>query len=211
MLDFEKLKTKSKLSSDSNVWYQIPEWYAGTWKTESRTQYFEQDLVSGAKSFSDESHVNINQNTHGQLKDNQGNIWSICRENYTSTVKADNNLTVVALIRHSEPVFISNERIVVVALETIVSIEDAGSVIQTAVQREEINTLVPEGKHLLNGDVSIKIFDAEGRPIHLGKSRFLETKIAEFVPVDRLDGKDLHALFKAFLLTRSEPKSDSSI
>lgn len=193
-LDIGRLK---KLTPN-NYWYRIPNWSAGTWKTDNETTFYKYDYQSQSRSFAIDPFGARGAETWGFQQDRLGQIWEYAYSSYVTVTDTDNAL-VVHIVKEHEPITISAREVVFRfrGIDCYVSKETAR--IEATVQKESLQTYTSAGGNLMKCISSIKTFDESGRPARLSKSVSFRSRILPFEPCNDYHGQKLRPLFEEYL------------
>jgi hypothetical protein len=188
---------------ETNRWYRIPDWLAGTWHKESQTDYFRYDYATRVTDTTTRTAPARSDGRWGTQMDEKGAVWQYDPTPFTAKVDSGDEY-VVQLVRVSEPVEATDKVFVRRSVDTQIRIEKATNRIKSVESGEQITQYVPEGEQLVKRETSAKVFDDDGRPVLLGKSFAYENRIAPFQAQDTYQGKDMRVLFKKFLQSQNE-------
>ena len=85
---------------------------------------------------------------------------------------------------------------------TVVRVDPYNDTIITSFQQESITSYKPAGDGVIELSSSTKSFDQAGMPQHETVNVATIKRVKPFKPINEKDGKDLVALFKAFLTSQ---------
>lgn len=185
-------------TGDSNNWYKIPKWLAGTWHKDSQTNSYQFNYVTGQEDSTARTVTAKGNGVWGTQTDDQGEIWEFNPAPYVDTVDGGTD-TIVQLIRSSEPLEASGARFVKNTLDTQLRVDKATGKIKTVQTAEQISTYTIDSPGVLKRETSSKIFGHDGKPLMLARSITYENKIAEYQPRDTINGKNLKSLFQQYI------------
>ncbi len=185
-------------TGDSNNWYKIPKWLAGTWHKDSQTNSYQYNFQTRQEDSTQRTVIAKGNGIWGTQTDAQGEIWEFNPAPYVDTVDGGAD-TIVQLIRSSEPLEVSNERFVKNTLDTQLRVDKATGKIKTVQTAEQISTYTIDSPGVLKRETSSKIFGQDGKPLMLARSIAYENKIAEYQPRDAINGKNLKSLFQEYI------------
>ncbi len=183
---------------DTNNWYKIPKWLAGTWHKDTQTNSYLYNYVTRQEDSAQRTVVAKGNGVWGYQTDGQGQIWEFNPAPYVDTVDGGTD-TIVQLIRSSERVEISDSRFVKNTLDTQLRVDKSTGVIKTVQTAEQISTYTIDSPGVLKRETSSKIFGHDGRPLMLARSIAYESKVAEYQPRDVINGKNLKSMFQEYL------------
>ncbi|MBX9689848.1 MAG: hypothetical protein K2X27_24270 [Candidatus Obscuribacterales bacterium] len=182
----------------NNDWYWIPSWYAGQKHVESEIILTETDLQSG-RSIQLNRQVPIRQDLSiGFQADRNGQIWEFKRAPYTTRTDSGSYFTTL-LVRNRDPLSVNQNQVILRMLETSILVDARTQRIIKSMQEEQINTYTPIAPGIMNMQTSIRSFAADGSPLQEESSVRTVTQSAAFSPVNFYEGKDMRALFAAFM------------
>ena len=184
--------------SPTNEWFRIPDWFAGTWSTTSKTVDQFHDFKTG---LSEQPHRTISnrwQGSRGCQRDREGNIWEF--KNVPSVERVETTDTIdYKLIRDYEPIMVNDAEVSRRKVVTSISVSKGSYKILSVSQQDIIQKSVPVRAGVVRTVTSSKVFDAEGSPICLQEDQSVSARVADFSPRDYLEFTDLRKLFKEFL------------
>lgn len=194
--------TKLKALTPNNLWYQIPNWMAGTWKTATNTDYYRYSYKTGSKNFTVDTFNCRSAESWGWQEDRHGQIWEYAHGSYVASVELDDHFG-VDFIKHWDIVDLQPTSITMYARGIRIRILKQTNLIVDSEQAEFIQTYIPFGKNLRKVDCSLKVFDENGRPERLVKVLAIEQKIKPFEQHDLYKGQNMRALFREYLITHN--------
>lgn len=184
-----------------NVWYRIPEWSAGHWKTETSICYYARDLRTGLAYRQPTELVARSEEDVGFQSDRKGDIWEYQHGSYIQRVDAGDHL-VVQVIHLQEPVSVSEDKVVLRFQGINVSVDQFTRRIMATSQVESIQTYTPYGVNTVRCVASIKAFDSSGKPYWLQRNVSYKRRTAGYAPWNFYKGRDLRKLFRAYLIAQ---------
>lgn len=196
-------------SSESNEWFPIPHWLAGTWTCVQQVRTLLQEEFSAIDDQSLKVMKATDRETFGWQRDERGQIWT-CR----STGKALRTKEVEEVEEVSEKVrreinwfrirenslkSESNDVVTLKTKETLIKTDLASSKVIAVEQSKGVRSL-----HWLGDDVMVvcsdsQFYDEDGERTRRVKSVSIYRKVKEFSKVDELGGRNLHASFVSYL------------
>jgi hypothetical protein len=184
-----------------NVWYRIPEWWAGHWRTESSTCYYARDLRTGFGHRQATEMVARAEEDTGFQSDRMGDIWEYQHGPYVQHVDAGDHL-VVQIVHLQEPVSVSDDRVVLRFQSINVSVDTLTRRIKATDQIESIQTYTPHGANTVRCVSSIKAFDSGGKAYWLQRNVSYKKRTAPYKPWNLYRGRDLRKLFRDYLIAQ---------
>lgn len=181
-----------------DFWYRIPAWMAGTWRKETSTTYYRQDLKTNLKEFDIDTHMAISKGEYGAQKDITGIIWDCIRLPALSLVETE-RYYIITVIKELVPLRTSGKSITLLFRGRSFLVNKYSHVIVMAQQQESIQNYSPQGNLIKKCDSTIKGFDENGHPESLTKTMSLHLRTKNFTPWDRDGKQDLQISFKLFL------------
>ncbi|HEY9867993.1 MAG TPA: hypothetical protein V6D08_02195 [Candidatus Obscuribacterales bacterium] len=184
-----------------NVWYRIPGWSAGHWKTETSTCYYARDLRTGLADRQPTELVARAEEDVGFQSDRLGDIWEYQHGSYIQRVDAGDHL-VVQMVHLQEPLSVSEDKVVLRFQSINVSVDQFTRRIMATKQVESIQTYTPYGVDTLRCVSSIKAFDSNGKPNWLQRNVSYKRRTASYKPWNSYKGRDLRKLFRDYLVAQ---------
>lgn len=186
----------------ANNWFWIPQWFAGKYKTESITRFYRFDYGTGQTDLKRNTSVLRRNEIWGWQQDKLGGIWQYESSSYTEEVDRD-TLREIQICKERVPVKITNDSVVLRFRITSIFINRKTEKIEWTIQSEYLQTYTPVSPTRLKVEISAKSFDENGKPKALDKNTQYLDRISEFVPVVSMNGRDVKAMFRDFLLARN--------
>jgi hypothetical protein len=181
-----------------NVWFSIPNWFAGKWHGENKTVDYIESYQTGLKS---SPHKVVNQpldTTHGHQRDKTGQIWEFVEVPRWKKVGGTPAIGYLRILR--EDVLQSDpSQIILKDLHNQILVDDEKQTILGSIQVQQIGTYLPIEDGLVKVDAALKSFDDNGNPNMLQRQSMLMKRTSPFENIDSLDGLDLKKLFVEFL------------
>jgi hypothetical protein len=183
----------------NNDWYWIPSWYAGKRHAEQALIVSRYDFSTGLTTSPMLHQQQRQDHVSGYQADRNGGIWDFKNIPFIQHVDAGPVLAVL-YVKAMNPLMINQSQIVCKYQELSITYDRKTHKIINIVQQEQISTISPVQPNGLRADISVKSFGWDGRPIRAEQS-ILEAKIVEpFQRIDTLEGKDLRAMFRDYLV-----------
>lgn len=195
---FDEANLPAGASGDTNNWYRIPKWLAGTWNKESQTNSYSLNYATKQEDTTSHTVVARGKGVWGTQTDIKGEIWEFNPAPYVDTVDGGSD-TIVQLIRSTEPLDASEDVFVKSTVDTQLRVDKATGRIKSAQTAEQISTYTLDSPGVLKRETSSKIFAHDGKPVMLARSVAFETKVADYAPRDTIEGKNVKALFQEYL------------
>ncbi len=186
----------------ANNWFWIPSWFAGEYKTDSITRFYRYDYRSGQTDLKRNTSVLRRTEIWGWQQDRQGGIWQYDSAPYTEEVDRD-TLREIQICKERAPVKITNDSVVLRFRITSIFINRKTEKIEWTIQSEFLQTYTQVSPTRLKVEVSAKSFDENGKPKALDKNTQYLDRISGFQPVVGMNGRDVKAMFRDFLLARN--------
>lgn len=198
IFDESKLQTLTK----DNSWYQIPAWFAGSWRSEEQSQYYQYDYSTGEEDHRRVKSMITSNEDIGWQKDKLGGIWQRVYHPYL-TVSYGASVYFVSYVRLSIPLYVSNEKIVMRYQSVSAKVSNTTRRVVSSEQRESIQTYTPVTKYgFVKVVSSMKHFDEDGKPSILTQAVIGKSRTQMFSPWNTYKGLDIRALFKQYLIKR---------
>jgi hypothetical protein len=187
-----------------NHWFRVPNWLAGSWHYDERTTLYEYDYSTRQTNHKRTKDVDIATRSFGQQMDPRGNIWQFDQTPYTVMSEGGDAFAytlrteyVPVELEGSDPT--NSSKFTVRILANQLRVDKVTNTIKDSLVVESIQTFSPEPNGTLRLEYSEKVFDFYGHPHMLRNGFVIERKVANFTPVDLLQGQDLKRLFQEFL------------
>lgn len=186
--------------NESNIWYKIPRWLAGTWVYYEGALTKYTDLKTGiARNDKQISHHEAT-TIWGWQKDILGDVWQYEDSPNVNKTRDEDKDKIVIYIRESNKLnFIDKNTLVCTTFYTYSAIEPRTLKIDSTYQSENICTYTLEDTGEIRRVVSSKIFDENGEPLVQSESYSLAKRIYPFKPIDRKGSKNFRAQFVEYL------------
>lgn len=185
-------------SKYASKWFQIPDWFAGTFRSSQSTIDFVKDYASGKELKTRKSFASYAEEFHGYQKDSKGRIWHFYTESGTSKSEQPNQLN-YNIIDWYGPVLLSSKQVVMRIVSTTLVVDKHTGTIVDSYKREDIKTYEPSGDLAIKVKYSSKSFDSYGRPRDLQEGSSEYAKVQDFQALDRDSAHDYKRLFQDFL------------
>jgi hypothetical protein len=184
----------------SNSWFLVPNWLAGTWQASSETVLETYDYRQGNRTISEPIQVETNRrSTIGMQCDNLGRIWYCASTPYERTVESS------AFVEHQ-----SMERITLMASSTkqltvdcVATVSRSGKEIgatPNVFKEETITTYRPLSNNAIEAIFIINDFDLQGHPLMSSRAVCDETLVKPFTVINEDERGNLKQKFKEYLL-----------
>lgn len=185
--------------NSSNVWVRVPSWLSGTWAINEEHAVYKEDCRTGKVWVGSDPFVARSRFSYGKQTDRLGQVWHYLGTPYSSTTQfADyTELHEVASKTVEE---LQPDQVAVKTQFTVVRISKTTHEVINTVQQESITvyTRRSDDELLLHG--STKVFDQFGTPVRIEDNEALVHRLSPFRPVNRDSGKNLHEMFREFLI-----------
>lgn len=188
-----------------DVWYRIPRWFSGVWEKRqeqvlsiqplSRAEKLMRAFASMPANYSFKALTRIR---NGHQLDAKSNIWSYLSYPYQTRVEGSETYT-LQHIYLQEPVELRQDRVSLKFVGTSYEISRYNNEIIAVKQIESITTYRPMKPGLIKARVSMKVFNARGKPKSLEIHEFIQYSVKPFSPMDFSRGKDLRHSFRHYL------------
>jgi hypothetical protein len=181
-----------------NVWFPIPNWFAGKWHGESRTVDFIEDCQSGVHESPHAVMKEVQDTTMGYQRDKTGQIWHFVEIPRWRKVEDQKGFAYLHALR--EDVLDNDASHVVLKILNNQMLVDGGKqTILSSHQVQQIGTYIPVEDGLVRLDASLKTFDADGSPKIHEECSALMKRTAPYEDLNTLNGLDLKQLFIEYL------------
>ncbi|MBX9693112.1 MAG: hypothetical protein K2Z81_12055 [Cyanobacteria bacterium] len=194
-------------------WFPVPDWLAGTWLKDGDVETFSEDLRSGRSSTRQVWINNRVKLSFGHQLDALRTIWHAevlpFRADGERGNMQDRRYVMDMSCMKSTP------QEVILRFRSAIAVIDPGSqrVIDNE-QQEEIVSFAQTSPGIITTRSSTKSFTGSGQPLFQAETHTQRRKLAEFTPVDNLQGIDLKASLSQFLsnsnMSNRIPVSDNS-
>lgn len=181
-----------------NTWYKIPKWSSGRWHGEQQTAISSRNELSGIVDATSETFNCRGDEDWGKQLDSRAQIWEWSHVPYMSESEMDDAIS-YSLVRKCVPVSITDAQIVMKFESVSVLVAKTSKLIISSVQKESIQTYVPQGEDQMKVDASIRSFDDHGFPKRTSTTVSTVTRTSPFRPANDYQGQNLRILFRRFL------------
>jgi hypothetical protein len=184
-------------------WYWIPNWLAGDWRRDEETVVSSHSYETGEDNNQPHTMAVTEKAQFGVQRDKFGGIWH-CRLATAGVADLGSYLS-IALVQTQEPVVVSESKVVIRDVFTELHVIADTRVIIWSAQAESLTRYEPLPNGAIKTSTSIKFFDERGMPTIKQLNQSVETRTKQFVPTDTYKGRDLHELFKQYLVSHGKP------
>lgn len=182
----------------SDEWYWIPEWFAGTWQRDSVTTTSTYNYKACT-----ESRIAVQQMAHsndgeGWQRDNRDQIWNCEHTPFysVSDCGADKQIFIVSKMK---PLEISEQKVVKQFEGTGYVVDKATGKIKHCAKATSVQTYRNVGPGVMEASSVTTEFSADGEALTASKSVTTYRQTAKFHTRDFHDGKDMRVSFKNYL------------
>ncbi len=177
--------------------FQVPEWYVGTWeKTQDTCLYFYDYATNAELKNREGTHKSYNSRTFGSLRDEHGTYWQRDDTPYYTVVTTDKTIAYVVL-QEWYPIQSATDHMTFRGVDLKINVDRATNKILDTVHEENISTYFPVDRSTIRRDLSTRVFNQDGRPDTDLKDSTLEHKTAELAqPTDPSIFKDLQTFLQ---------------
>lgn len=199
------LESELPFIDSHDVWYRIPEWFAGIWekrretvtsiKPLSRAEKLLWAFAAMPRRYTFTAHTRIR---NGHQRDAKRDLWSYLSYPYKTRVDGDETYT-IQHIYLQEPVDLRKNRVSLKFVGTNYEVSRYNNKIASVKQVESITTYIPLKQGLIKAYVSMKVFNEKGKAKYLEKHEFFQYLIKPFSPQNLRNGKDLRSSFVHYL------------
>lgn len=184
-----------------NKWVKLPTWFAGTWLVKQETAVYQKDFRTGKVIDQHKTYQARQEFGYGHQVDRQGNVWHYVGVPYTSKSR---------LMEYDEYHKVSSKDFQAAndnevrfrSVMDVIRVNPSTDTIVTSFQQESITSYRPVGEGVIELTSSTKSFNSAGLPQHETCNTATIKRSKPFKPVAEKDGKDLVALFHAFLTSQ---------
>lgn len=183
----------------TGIWYKIPPWMAAhIWHSETRTEYYWQDLTTGKVKDQPYTLTARADQSQGWQTDARGDIWQYSAVPFVTKTDGDYDFT-VHFVTLMEPVEITENRFVKRSRAVQIEVGKRDNVIRKVEQDEQIHIFTPISDGVLRCEDSSKVFDMDGNAIRLEKAYEVQVRTQDYAPVDIVRGMNVKANFYVYL------------
>jgi len=186
----------------NNIWVKIPAWLAGTWLVNTETTVFRQDCRTGSTSASPTLFTAKSRFTYGKQRDREGGIWHYLGVPYCSSTDFP-TFTEYHQVSSKECVANSPNSISLKTQFDVVRVSKSTRKVIETLQQESITTYDFVNVDELAMKSSTKVFDDLGIARNVVRNQAVVSRAEPFAQIDAEDGKNLHELFRQFLLAKN--------
>ncbi len=182
------------------TWFPVPEWMAGTWLKEGDTETYLRDFRTGQEMRRPIWMNNRVQLSFGHQRDALGTVWHAEILPFRADGNRGNNTTDKRYVMDISCLNSSPQTVALGFRSLIVVVNPNTNRINNTDQQEEIVTFRPAASPgLLDTSSSTKTFDENGQPLLQLASNTERKKLADFMPVNQLNGINLTESLFEFL------------
>lgn len=192
---------KLQALTPDNHWYRIPEWAAGTWKTETNTQYYIFNYGIKTNTCDVNTFMARGEDTRGFQRDRCSNIWHYCARNFVTQTEKQESWG-FSLVKEALPLEVSQNKMIVQFRSIRFNVDKSSGTILRTYQCESIQTYTPYHDGLVKVLSSIKAFDENGTPLHLTKAVSFHSRILPFISIDLYKGRNMRGLLAEYLTSQ---------
>lgn len=183
----------------TGLWYKIPPWMAAhIWHSETRTEYYWEDLVTGQVRQRPYTITARADQSQGWQTDARGDIWQYSAVPFVTRTEGDDDYT-VHFVTLMEPVEVTDSRFIKRSRATQIEVAKKDNVIRKVEQDEQIHIFTPISDGVLRCEDSSKVFDMDGNPIRLEKAYEVQVRTQPYRPVETIRGMNVRENFYQYL------------
>lgn len=204
---------KLKMLTANNVWERIPRSLAGTWHCEEQTNLCSRTLKTmkvhgkevihgGDKTTKPEiqKYTTPKETVNGFQIDKNGDVWTY--KGGDLKVSGDfGEVYTIDTVTNVDSLSRSDKRSLSRAIGPRLIVEKRTNQILASIQCEAISTISLVEDGLIRSDQSLQTFDEDGSPIQVSENTSLKHRVSKFKVIDSYQGKDMHALFREYMIT----------
>lgn len=191
------------------IWFEIPDWLAGTWRSIQIVRTEQTDDRSGTVDSNTLILTNRERERFGYQIDRLHKIWSMrntlepvvfTQEITEGKIEPSEKIpTTIYISRINEIISWQPARVQFRTIDLIVTVRNSDKKIEVAEKRESIRTFVPLTKNIIAVASDTHIYDQFGFPYATEKTVELKKREKEFTILDEWKGQSLYASFSKFL------------
>lgn len=197
--------THAQSAKYASSWFKIPDWFAGTFKSEQSTIDYVKDYASGKSSRPDKTVASSAVELHGFQADIHGDIWHYYVKSGSSSSEQEGQITYNNIDWYG-PEFVSNKKVVMRILATSILVDKVRGTVVDSFRREDIKTYEPAANGAIKVSYTSKSFDSRGLPRDLQNGTSIYRRIATFRPIDKDENENYRLKFLDYL--QSEKMED---
>lgn len=187
-------------TKNNNEWFLIPDWYAGTRHCEDEVIVYRYWYPTHQSSTPMLKQMNRQTSVSGYQKDRNGGIWDYKRVPQIQHVECDFE-NAVLWVKDISLISEAADRIVIKYITVSIGMNKKTNKINKIMQQEQINTVTSPLPNVLRSDVSVKAFDADGKPERLEQAVIMADMVKPYQQIDQFEGQELRPLFRDFLMS----------
>lgn len=209
-LDENKLPSPG--SHSTIIWWRIPDWLAGTWRTTGKVKRLSLINLERSEQTSGFDAIDVkypDAEVIGYQRDRQGYIWTCVPAPYVGRSVQKDGIN-ISVVHSALPLELSDNQVVIRFLATTMTVDRQKGRIISVTQRESLQTYKPIETGKLLVQASMRYFDAEGNPRYESKvlsqsSRHELYKETSYLPASGLVPTliDLRKSFDNFLRSKN--------
>lgn len=184
------------------AWFPVPDWLAGAWVKSGDMETYVKDFRTGQEIDKPIWLDNKVRLTFGHQKDCLGTVWHAeilpFRADGNRGSSTDHRFVMDMSCLKSQPDMVSLR-----FHSNVVQVDPEDGEIETTTQQEEIVTFRPDKQGIIASTSSTRTFDENGHAIIQSNSNAERSKLADFVPVNELNGINLAESLAQFLTSNN--------
>ena len=186
-------------SDQTNFWFPIPNWLAGTWEATSELILESYDYRQGRQTISEPVRIDATRtSTIGMQCDSLGRAWYCACTPYERTVETGSFVD-HQIIERISVLSNSSKQLTVDSVATVERADKDTDDAQRVFREETITTYKPLNADTIQADFLINDFDMRGHPLVSSRALCYEMRIEPFKVVNQDERGDLRKKFQEFL------------
>jgi hypothetical protein len=189
------------VNGDKQVWFRIPPWLAGKWKTQDRQLIGEINYRNGKQTPPRSLSFGYCGELYGLQQDKNGTYWQFEKvASQPTNYKVDKNgLAHFNVVESNHSLSSSDIKLVLKKIWRGVTMNPETQEIVNERRFESVLTFKRLDDQSMSVNEAIETFDVQGAPISMKLIQTVRVKVAPFQPVDNLHGDDTRSLFSRYM------------
>ncbi len=195
------LSAQDNVLANNQVWFRIPAWMAGKWKTQDKQLIGEVNYRTGKQTAPRPLTFGYCGEAYGLQQDKNGVCWQFEQVGSEPTnYKVDKNgIAHFNIVESNHPLSSSNTQLVLRKTWRSVTMNPDTQEIISERRCESILTFKRMDEDSMSVNDSTETYDRQGTPISIRLVQTARVKVAPFQTVDNLHGDDMRSLFNVYM------------
>jgi len=195
------LSAQDNVLANNQVWFRIPAWLAGKWKTQDKQLIGEINYRTGKQTPPQQLSFGYCGEEYGLQQDKNGTCWQFEKVgSQPINYKVDKNgMAHFDVVESNHPVSSSNAQLVLQKIWMNVTMNPDTQEIVGERRCQSILTFNRLDDQSISVNDATETFDRQGTPVSMRLTQTARVKVAPFQPVDNVKGDDMRTLFSQYM------------